>query len=190
MGLSTDDQTTARPTPSAVLMALLCAVLWGGNTVAVKFTVDSGVPPLACAAYRFALCLPVVAAFGLIQGVSLRPRVGAIAPILINGLFLFIQIATYNIGTAWTLAGRASVLINIHQFVVAPLAWWLPVERLRWFVVLGLFLAGAGVAWLLQEKLPDLETATAGDAILVVSAVLLGIQSIYQKYALERVRGL
>jgi len=169
-------------------MAFVCAVLWGGNTVAVKFTVEE-IPPVACAGLRFVLSLPIVAAFAWYEGISLRAARAAIGPIVINGLILYAQIATFNLGTALTQAGRASVLINIHPFVVAPLAWLLLGERLRWYGVLGLFLAGAGVILLFQERLPGLKDATTGDAILVLSAVILGVQSIYQKFVLRHIRG-
>jgi drug/metabolite transporter (DMT)-like permease len=180
--------SSPRLTLSAVLMALTCAVLWGGNAVAVKITV-ADIPPVACAGLRFLLSLPIVAAFAWFEGISLRPARAALGVIVANGLILFVQMATFNVGTALTSASRAGVLINIHPFVVAPLAWWLLGERLRWFGILGLFLAGAGVVCLFQERLPELANASTGNAILVLSAVILGAQSIYQKFALRRIRG-
>jgi drug/metabolite transporter (DMT)-like permease len=177
-----------RLTLGALLMALLCAALWGGNAVAVKYSVAE-IPPIACAGWRFAISLPIIALFARFEGISLLPERRALVPILINTAFLLVQIGTFNVGTAWTLAGRASVLINIHPFVVAPLAWWLLGERLRWFGILGLGLAAGGVIWLFEESIPTLATATTGDALLVLSAVLLGVQSIYQKQSLRMVRG-
>jgi drug/metabolite transporter (DMT)-like permease len=179
---------THRLTAGAILMALVCAVLWGGNAVALKVT-TAVIGPVACAGWRFTLSLPIVALFAWFEGISLRPQRQAMVPILINALFLLVQIATFNIGTSLTEAGRASVLINIHPFVVAPLAWFFLGERLRWYGIFGLVLAAIGVGWLCREHLPGLESATTGDVILVGSAVLLGVQSIYQKFTLQRVRG-
>ena len=177
-----------RLTVGAILMALICAALWGGNAVAVKYSVED-IPPIACAAWRFAISIPIIAIFARFEGIALWPDRKAIVPILMNTAFLLVQIATFNVGTSLTLAGRASVLINIHPFVVAPLAWWFLGERLRWFGIAGLVLAGVGVTWLFQERLPGLEDATTGDALLVFSAILLGVGSIYQKFSLQRVRG-
>jgi drug/metabolite transporter (DMT)-like permease len=177
-----------RLTSGAVFMALVSAALWGGNTVAVKYAVED-ISPIACAGWRFLLSLPIIAIFAWFEGISLWPGRSSLVPILINTLFLLVQIASFNIGTSMTQAGRASVLINIHPFVVAPLAWWFLGERLRWYGLVGILLAAVGIGWLSHERLPGLEDASTGDAILAASAILLGVQSIYQKASLTRVRG-
>jgi drug/metabolite transporter (DMT)-like permease len=174
--------------PRGVALAILCCALWGGNTVAVKFAVVD-VPPLACAGIRFLFALPFVVASGWWEGTSFRLHRAYLGPILFNGLFLFAQIATFNQGTSMTLASRASVLINAHPFVVAPLAWVFLGERLNGLGILGLILAAAGVVWLFQDPLQEAGGSLAGDALLLLSAAILGAQTIYQKRVLRTMRG-
>jgi drug/metabolite transporter (DMT)-like permease len=170
-----------------VALAVLCCALWGGNTVAVKFTVPD-VPPLACAGVRFALGLPLIALADRLAGASLRPDRDDFGLLFANGVLLFVQIATFNVGTAWTLAGRASLLINVHPFIVTPLAWLLLGERLTRAGLAGLLLAAGGIAWLFWEPLQAAGGSLGGDLTLLASAVILGGQTVYQKFVLRSVR--
>ena len=55
------DATTPRPLDSfGVAGTIVCCALWGGNAVAVKYAVPD-LPPVGCAAVRFAIALPIVA---------------------------------------------------------------------------------------------------------------------------------
>jgi drug/metabolite transporter (DMT)-like permease len=166
---------------------VMCCAFWGANTVAVKFTVQD-VPPLGCAGFRFLLALPFLAVAGLRNGGSLRLRPEDVPPILLNGFFTFLQIGTFNWGASLTLAGRATVLINSHPFVVAPLAWLFLGEGLRWHGWLGLILAAGGMVWLFQEPLQSAEGSLRGDALMLLSAFILGCQAIYLKQVLGRLR--
>ncbi len=164
--------------------AVACCALWGGNAVAVKFVVGD-IPPFACAGFRFLIGLPVVAL------VCLRSRQPLwVAPslwwlVLINALFTVAQIGTFNLGTNLSLAGRASVLINVHPLVVAPLAAIFLHERLGPRGWIGLFSAALGVGLLLLSTYLAqggvVGPGLLGDLIVFASGVIFGFQTIVQK---------
>jgi drug/metabolite transporter (DMT)-like permease len=111
--------------------------------------------------------------------------------VLVHALFTVVQIGTFNLGTSFSRAGRASVLINIHPLVVAPLAAVFLNERMGRKGVLGLLAAVAGVAVLLGrsflEKQPTSAREIAGDLIVIASGVVFGVQTIVQKLSFPRI---
>jgi len=175
-----------RRLPLPVLLAMVaCCAAWGGNTVAVKAVVPS-IPPLGCAALRFAISLPIIALVcrGLGQPLDVPRRLWGL--VALHGLLTFAQIGTFNIGTNLGLAGRSSVFINIHPLIVAPLAWLLLGEHLGTRGLMGLGASAAGVAVLVGSKL----TAggdVRGDLIVIGSAAIFGVQTIFQKWTFPRI---
>src|SRR5205807_6775793 len=133
-----------RLSPWGVAATVLCCALWGGNAVAVKFSVPA-LPPFGCAGLRYLISLPVVAVICRAMRQPLwvaRPLWGLLG---LHALLTVVQIGTFNWGTSHGLAGRSSVFINVHPLVVAPLAWVVLGERLGWRGGLGLGSAAIGV---------------------------------------------
>ena len=54
-------------------MASLCALIWAGQSVAIKVAL-TGLPPLTSIAARFAIALPIIYLVARLQGVSLAPE--------------------------------------------------------------------------------------------------------------------
>lgn len=171
----------------AALLVVLCCALWGGNSVAVKFAV-AHIPPIGCAGIRFLLSLALIALWCRIEGTSLRLTRQHVWPAVNNALLLFIQMAAFNWGTQHTHAGRASVFINVHPFVVAPLAWLLLGEPIGWRGIVGLVLAGGGVAMLFDRPGYTSGASLVGDLAVLVSGGLIGVMMIYQKRLLRTIK--
>ncbi len=181
---------------------IACCALWGGNAVAVKFSVPA-LPPFGCAGLRFLLALPLLA------WLCLRARRPLWVPrdqlwlLAVHAAFLVAQIGTFNYGTSRSLAGRASVLINVHPLIVAPLAWLILGERLGLRGIAGLLAAAAGVAVLLSGAFLGAGTAVAataagvtpealhgdlvGDLIVFGSGLIFGVQTVVQKLTFPRI---
>jgi drug/metabolite transporter (DMT)-like permease len=167
---------------------VLCCALWGGNSVAVKFTVDY-IPPVGCAGLRFLVSLGVIVVWCLVQQSRFRITRAQFGIAACNALLLFVQISTFNWGTANTHAGRASVFINVHPFVVVPLARLLLDEPISWKGLLGLGYAACGVSLLFDASALALSGASLpGDLAVLFSGGLLGFQTVCQKIALRRMR--
>ena len=178
--MASDRGPTSGPLDARGLVgAVACCVLWGGNAVAVKFAIPD-LPPVGCAAIRFALALPIL---GLVCW-RIGPRPTVPRPLWgllgLHALLTAAQIGTYNWGTSHSLAGRSTVFINVHPLVVAPLAWLCLGERLGGRGLLGLGSAVAGIGLLLWEPF-RLGGGLAGDLVVLGSGILFAIQTIAQK---------
>lgn len=173
-----------RPLDAAgVFGAIVCCAIWGGNAVAAKYCIaDDALPPIGGAALRFLISLPVVALVCLQGKARLWPeaRPGNLRLLLLHGVLTVVQIGTFNWGTSLSEAGRSSVFINVHSLVVAPLAWWVLGEHLGTRGVIGLGSAAFGVGIILAKQLM-MGGGLLGDSIVLVSAVVFGVQTIAQK---------
>jgi drug/metabolite transporter (DMT)-like permease len=171
------DSQPTQLAPAGVAVAAACCALWGGNAVAVKAAVPT-IPAFGCAGLRFLISLPIIAMVCRAMGQPLwvgRRHLGLLAA---HAALTFVQIGTFNVGTSLGLAGRSSVFINIHPLVVAPLAWLLLGERLGVRAFAGLAAAALGVLALVAGGPAG---GSLGDAIVLGSGVIFGLQTIAQK---------
>jgi len=152
-------------------LAIVTAVLWGGNPVAIKVGLD-GVPPAAMAGLRFALGALTVWIGALFAGIRLRvPRsewkgLGGLA------LLFALQIWLLNAGTQYTTASRSGVVVNIYPFFTALFAHLFVGDRLGWAQWFGLVISFFGVVLLFWESLVLAETQyLLGDAMVAARAV-------------------
>jgi O-acetylserine/cysteine efflux transporter len=137
------DGSTQRPdglTPMALVAIVLVTAIWGFNFIVIKVGVD-GVPPLLLAALRFTL-----SAFPALLFVK-RPAVP------------WLKLATYGLllgvgefGFLFTAikmgapAGQSSIILQSQAFFTAILAALALKEKIRAHSVVGMTIAGAGLA--------------------------------------------
>jgi drug/metabolite transporter (DMT)-like permease len=181
----------SRLDPAGVLGMVFCCVLWGGNAVAVKFSVPA-IPPFGCAAFRFCLALPVFAWLCKRYDQPLFPPRRLAWLLLLNAAFTLAQIGSFQWGTGLSKAGRASVFINIHPLVVAPLAWLVLGEHMGARGVLGLLAAAGGVVVLLARSFEAAGPVSSpsemlGDSIVLLSGITFGLQTIAQKLTFPKI---
>ncbi len=175
----------------AVLLTLLTVVLWGGNPVATRFSIDA-LPPITVAGLRFLMATVVMIAWCRIERVSFRVQPHQWRPILIAGTLLFLQITTFTFGAAWTSSSHASLFVNTFVFWVVGLEhFFLHTDRMTGAKLGGLIVAAVGVAALLWPSssavaiVQNDPPSVIGDAMLLFSAFLLGVKFVYTKFALR-----
>jgi drug/metabolite transporter (DMT)-like permease len=187
--------TARRLTPAATALALTTALFWGGTAVSNQFAIDQ-LPPLLIGGIRFLLAGLFMIVWCLIQGAPLRITRDQWRPTLIMSALLFLQIGSFNIGGKWTTSSHASLFVNTYVFWVAAAEhFWLKTIRLRFKAILGLIIAGAGVAALLVSTARPSASATSGmdtptllgDSILLTSGILLAWKVLYTKDAVRTV---
>jgi len=194
---ATSDMADGQPRPlgiQSVVLVLLITLLWSGNPVAVRYSVDT-LPPIYVAAVRFSLASLLMFFWCRIEGSQLRLTAGQTIPCLLAGLGMFLQIATFNVGVTMSNSSHATMLINTYVF------WVLVIEHVllrsaRWqprkFV--GVTLAAIGVVLVVTRSgavasngppgdLPTLR----GDLILISSALILSVKTLYVKAALRKI---
>jgi drug/metabolite transporter (DMT)-like permease len=162
----------------AVGLTLLLSALWGGNTVAIKIGLEDA-PPLALGWMRFVLGGLCVLAWGWWTRAPFRLGAGEVGPLLGLGLLFTTQLGLLNVGTWLSSAGHAAVLLNAYPVHIVVIAHFLvPGDRMTPATLGGILLGYAGILLLFWDRLaaPSLADPRmlAGDAILSLSALLLG----------------
>ena len=143
------DRTTDRASLSfgALAVIVLVTAIWGFNFIVIKVGVE-GVPPLFLAALRFTLsCLPAVF-FVKRPAVPLR-LLAAYGLLLGLGEFGFLFTAM-KLGAA---PGVSSLILQSQAFFTVLLAACALGERIRANSLVGMAIAGAGLALIARESL-------------------------------------
>ena len=169
-------------TPRAGALAILAAILWGGNSVSIKLALV-GLPPIALAGVRFLIGSLVVIFLSLLNGISLRMEACDRLRLFLLSLLFLAQILLLNLGTHHTLASRSIVLITIYPFFTALFAHiFVPGDRLSRLKVFGMVLSFSGVVLIFGEslKLGDFSNLS-GDIMVLGSGILLGARQVYSK---------
>jgi drug/metabolite transporter (DMT)-like permease len=172
----------------AIAIAVLVHILWGGNPVAVKYSLLV-FPPLWTAFFRFAIAIVCVAIWAKMSGVSIWPARHEWPPLVLIGTLFTVQIAAMNIGFDLTTGSMGSVLIATNPIFAALFAHFLIAgDRLTAVKSIGLLVAFTGSALVLMRGSGDLQLAHGawGNVILLISACLLGGRLVVSAKVLQR----
>jgi len=134
-----DDDENRKLPRSAILSAVLIALIWGVNFVVIKVGV-SGMPPLMLAALRFLFCV-VPAIFFVKRPAASWGRLAAYGLALGVGEFGLLFTAI-KLGAP---TGLSSILIQSQAFFTAILAAIFIKEKMRARSLVGMALSGAGL---------------------------------------------
>jgi len=172
----------------AIVIAVLIHILWGGNPVAVKYSLLV-FPPLWTAFFRFAIAIVCVAIWAKMSGISIWPARHEWRPLALIGTLFTVQIAAMNIGFDLTTGSMGAILIATNPIFAALFAHFLIAgDRLSAAKSIGLLVAFAGSALVLVRGSGDLQLAHGawGNVILLMSACLLGGRLIVSAKVLQR----
>jgi drug/metabolite transporter (DMT)-like permease len=171
------------------VLALVLAVLWGANPVAIKLGL-ADVAPLHMAFFRLAVSALVIFAYAVATGrpdVLLIPR-GQGKAIWSLGLLCVVQIALMNVGIDRTTAAHAVIMVNsyaVHTVVFAH--FLLPGDRLTARKLMGVLIAYSGVVILFAPGFTGAGGTLVGDLIISVSALVLAERTVFIAKAVQRV---
>ena len=167
-----------------ILIALV-TFLWGLSFPTMKIGLNVMAP------FMFLLLRALVSSatlFGLmaLRGRAMRPPPGRPEfwwnALLHNLMFLFCYY-----GASLTTSGRTSVFLYTQPLFYAALAvWFVPTERFGLRSLLGFSAAFGGIVVMFGEKLAGGgESSLAGDALVLLAALIWGIQSFYLRQKLK-----
>ena len=162
----------------AVLVSIVIHSLWGGNPVAVKFSLLA-FPPLTTAFLRFAIGIACIALWAHWRGVRLLPEKGEWRALWIVAVLFAVQIGLMNVGFHHTTGAMGSVLIATNPLFAVMFAHFVIAgDRMTPAKALGLAIAMAGtsLALLADTDIAGLDFGAAGNWIVLSSAVLLGFR--------------
>ena len=162
----------------AVLVSIAIHALWGGNPVAVKFSLEA-FPPLTTAFLRFAIGIACIALWARWRGIRLLPERGEWRALWLVAVLFAVQIALMNYGFDHTSGAMGSVLIATNPLFAVMFAHFVIAgDRMTAAKALGLLVAMAGtsLALLGDVDIGDLDAGNAGNWIVLSSAVMLGFR--------------
>ena len=162
----------------AVLVSIAIHSLWGGNPVAVKFSLEA-FPPFTTAFLRFAIGIACIALWARWSGVRLLPERGEWRALWIVAVLFAVQIALMNVGFDRTSGAMGSVLIATNPLFAVMFAHFVIAgDRMTAAKALGLLVAMAGTSLVLlgDVGIGDLDAGAAGNWIVLSSAVMLGFR--------------
>jgi drug/metabolite transporter (DMT)-like permease len=177
-----------RFTTSAVALSVMITVFWGTNPTALKIALR-GLPPIGAAGIRFAIAAIGVWGWCAVTRVRAWPRRGEFRWLAVVGAFFTAQIATFSLGVYWGTASHSVVILHTYPFFVVALAHFLiPGDRASPGRVAGLVAAFTGIAALFVGEWGGWHGRQfLGDAIQLLSALILGAQIVYTKHAVARI---
>jgi drug/metabolite transporter (DMT)-like permease len=177
-----------RFTTSAVALSVMITVFWGTNPTALKIALR-GLPPIGSAGIRFAIAAIGVWGWCTVTRVRAWPRRGEFRWLAAVGAFFTAQIATFSLGVYWGTASHSVVILHTYPFFVVALAHFLiPGDRASPGRVAGLVAAFTGIAALFVGDWGGWHGRQfLGDAIQLLSALILGAQIVYTKHAVARI---
>jgi O-acetylserine/cysteine efflux transporter len=174
----------------SVALATLVSVLWGGNLISIRIGVDS-VPPLWSAFWRMALGVVIVASWAFLRGVALRPAKGEGWPLFALSVLFTAQIGLLNSGTAMTSPAFGVVILNSYAVFANLFGHFFPgMEKpINGSRAIGLALAVAGMAVLTfgQGTSKLAPNPLMGNALLILSALLLGVRQVYTRWLVQNI---
>ena len=162
----------------AVLVSIVIHSLWGGNPVAVKFSLLA-FPPLTTAFLRFAIGIACIALWARWRGIRLLPEKGEWRALWLLAVLFAVQIGSMNVGFDHTTGAMGSVLIATNPLFAVMFAHFLIAgDRMTPAKALGLAVAMAGtsLALVADADITGLEFGAVGNWIVLSSAVMLGLR--------------
>jgi drug/metabolite transporter (DMT)-like permease len=167
---------------AAALAGSLC-VLWGVNTVAIKFSL-SGLGPFSSAAVRFGFSAGFLWAWAMVSGQRLRPASGQMRPLVLNAFLFFLQLSLVYVGFTMTSASRGALLTNLQPFFLLILAhFFLAGDRITLLKLIGLILGFAGAACVLLERYDSgAANRMAGDILMLIATIIWAGSAAYLKH--------
>jgi len=171
---------------AAALAAALC-VLWGANTVAIKFSL-SGLGPFTSAAVRFGASTIFLWVWARISGRPLGPAAGQLRPLMINSLLFTLQLSLVYVGFTATSASRGALLTNLQPFFLLFLAhFFLAGDRITLLKLIGLILGFAGAACVFLDRAAISGNFMAGDLLLLGSTFVWACNAAFTKHLVRSI---
>ena len=171
---------------TSLAIVITIVMLWGGNSVAVSFSVDT-LPPVAVAGIRFAMGTVVLFFWCLFERTPFRINRHEAWMSIVAAFLLFTQISTFNVGVQLSNSTHGAMLVNTFIFFVGAIEHVTGVDRLNARRAIGFGMAATGVMLVMQTRNDGsvAETFLIGDALLLLSALLLAVRVVYVRHAVQ-----
>ena len=168
------------PLGAALFASFLC-ILFGGNTVAIKFSL-SGLGVFTVPAIRFGIAAVVISLWAWATHQSLRINRRQLLHLSIIGVIFFIQLSLFIFGLSKTYASRGTLLANIQPFFVLFLAhFFVAGDRITGRKLIGIVLGFTGVVFVFLAQNGEGSELRQGDMIILAAAFVWACSGVYTK---------
>ncbi|MBN8733819.1 MAG: DMT family transporter [Acidobacteria bacterium] len=171
----------------SALLALLVSVFWAGNVAALKLGLVV-FPPFWNAFWRMLFGIAALLAWAWWRRIPIHPGASEHRRLVQLGLLFAVQISLLNAGADLTSPAYTVVLINAHPIFANLFGHFAAHEqRLGWMRLAGLAIAFAGICVLVLGTPASAlaRNPLLGNAMLVASAALLGLRSVYTRHLVQ-----
>lgn len=168
----------------ALIMTLLC-IVFGGNTVAIKFAL-TGLGPFTLAGSRFCLAALTLILWAKYKKIPLGLTPKQAGLILIQGCLFTCQLSCFHLGLSRTTASHGTLIVNVVPFLVLILShFFIPGEKITLKKTFGIALGFSGVVLLFFDR-PDLNAdLRSGDLIILCAVTIWSASIVYLKRIID-----
>lgn len=168
-------------TPRASVLTIFICILFGANTVAIKFCL-TGLGPFTAAGLRFFIAAAVIFCWAKITHVPLRLSRRQIRQVCILAAIFVCQLSCFYQGVARTTASHGILIANVLPFFVLILAhFFIPGDRITLKKGVGITLGFIGVFFLLLDDQNLSGDLKSGDFIVLFSVALWSASAVFAK---------
>lgn len=186
--MTLSNNKTGRLSLSACLWLVLVCVIWGGNTVSIKFS-NQGIPPLMAATLRSLISGVLVCALAMWNDKPILFPLGKRRHAIVIGVLFGLDFFFLYWGISFTSASRATIFLYSHPFwVILGAHFVLRQDRLSFVKVLGMILAFSGLLIVFRTRSPMLpEHHWVGDLMEISAAIFWAATTLYIKRVCQSV---
>jgi drug/metabolite transporter (DMT)-like permease len=167
--------------PRAMIATALLCILFGGNAVAIKFSL-TGIGLFTNIGLRFSIAALALLLWAKWAGKTPRLRTEQVWPLALLSVLFTVQIGGFYAGLSRTAASHAILISNVLPFVVTILAHYLlPGERIVPRKIVGMLLGFGGVALLFGDAAAMSREVLLGDLVVFCSVLVWGCSAILLK---------
>ena len=162
------------------LTSFIC-ILFGGNTVAIKFAL-TGMGPFTAAGIRFAIAAVIIYFWATFKHIPMKLKPGQLRQVCILGSIFVVQLSCFYQGLARTTASHGVLIGNMLPFFVLILAHiFIPGDRITPKKGIGITLGFIGVLFLLLDDQNLTKGLKIGDFIVLFAVMLWSSSAVFVK---------
>lgn len=174
--MNNDDMTLR----ASALTIFLC-VLFGANTVAIKFAL-TGLGVFTAAGIRFAMAVCVIFLWARFKGISLKLTRHQFKQVCILAAIFVVQLSCFYHGLSRTTASHGVLIGNVLPFLILILAHiFIPGDRITVRKAVGITFGFVGVLFLLLDNQGLSSDLKTGDLIVLCAVIMWSSSAVYVK---------
>ena len=164
-----------------VALTIFICMLFGGNTVAIKFAL-TGMGAFTAAGIRFAIAAVIIFLWAKYKHIPMKLKPGQFRQVCILGSIFAVQLSCFYQGLARTTASHGVLIGNLLPFFVLILAHiFIPGDTISLRKGMGITLGFIGVLFLLLDDQNLTGGLRKGDFIILFAVMLWSSSAIFVK---------